>query len=143
RAAVYSALPILFLRLLLPEAHQILRVPFSIILMDTILAFGGVLGMRVLRRDLYETGEKRHRANGNGNGRARSVLLIGAGHAGVMVAGEIQNRKDMDLHIAGFVDDAPEKRGSVIHGVEVLGSTRDLPVLVRELNIDHVVMSIG
>src|SRR5215467_13986266 len=28
RAAVYSALPILFLRLLLPEAHQILRVPF-------------------------------------------------------------------------------------------------------------------
>jgi FlaA1/EpsC-like NDP-sugar epimerase len=143
RAALCSATPILLIRLWVPETYQPLRVPFSIILMDTVLAFGGVLGVRVLRRNLYETGEKRHRANGNGKGSARSVLLIGAGRAGVMVAGEIQNRTDMDLHIAGFVDDAPQKRGSVIHGVKVLGTTRDLPALVRELNIDHVVVSIG
>jgi FlaA1/EpsC-like NDP-sugar epimerase len=142
RVAFCSSTPILLVRLLLPEEYQALRVPFSIILMDTVLAFGGVLGVRVLRRNLYESGEKRHRANGNGNGRAR-VLLIGAGRAGVMVAGEIQNRTDIDLHIVGFVDDAPEKRGSVIHGVKVLGTTRDLPALVRELNIDHVVVTIG
>ncbi|MEP6911762.1 MAG: nucleoside-diphosphate sugar epimerase/dehydratase, partial [bacterium] len=143
RAAFYSATPILLVRLIVPEAYQALRVPFSIILVDTVLAFGGVLGVRVLRRNLYETGEKRHRAKGNGKGSARSVLLIGAGSAGVMVAGEIQNRTDMNVHIAGFVDDAPEKRGSVIHGVKVLGTTRDLPALVRELHIDHVVVSIG
>ncbi|HEY6122646.1 MAG TPA: nucleoside-diphosphate sugar epimerase/dehydratase [Pyrinomonadaceae bacterium] len=143
RAAVYSATPILLLRLLLPETYQGLRVPFSIIIMDTVLAFGGVLGVRVLRRNLYEAGAKRQRANGNGKANGRPVLLIGAGRAGVMVAREIQNRTDMDLHIAGFVDDAPEKQGSVIHGVKVLGTTRHLPVLVRELNIDHVVVSIG
>jgi FlaA1/EpsC-like NDP-sugar epimerase len=143
RAALCSSTPILLMRLLAPEGYQTLRVPFSIILMDTVLAFGGVLGVRVLRRNLYETSEKRHRADGNGKGSARSVLLIGAGRAGVMVAGEIQNRTDMDLHIAGFVDDAPEKRRSVIHGVKVLGTTRDLPALVRKLNIDHVVVSIA
>jgi FlaA1/EpsC-like NDP-sugar epimerase len=143
RAALCSSTPILLMRLLAPERYQTLRVPFSIILMDTVLAFGGVLGVRVLRRNLYETSEKRHRADGNGKGSARSVLLIGAGRAGVMVAGEIQNRTDMDLHIAGFVDDAPEKRRSVIHGVKVLGTTRDLPALVRKLNIDHVVISIA
>ena len=44
KAAVISTLPILMLRLWLPETLQALRVPLSIIVMDTILAFGGVSG---------------------------------------------------------------------------------------------------
>ena len=142
KAAVYSAIPILFMRLLLSEEYQSLRVPFSIILMDTLLAFGGVLGMRVLRRDLYEIKGKRHQANGDKSNR-KSILLIGAGRAGVMVAKEIQSRSDTDLHIAGFVDDAPQKRGSAIQGIKVLGTTSELPALVRQLNINHVVVSIA
>src|SRR5689334_11056827 len=59
KAAFYSAIPLLFMRLLLTEEFQSLRVPVSIILMDTVLAFGGVLGVRVLRRDIYETWGKR------------------------------------------------------------------------------------
>jgi FlaA1/EpsC-like NDP-sugar epimerase/lipopolysaccharide/colanic/teichoic acid biosynthesis glycosyltransferase len=143
KAALCSVFPILIMRIALPESYQALRVPLSIILVDTILAFGGVLGARVWRRGLYEAREKRQRANGNGNGKKKRVLLIGAGRAGVMVAKEIQNRTDMDLHIAGFVDDAPEKQASVIHGVKVLGSTQDLPILVRVLNIDHVIVSMA
>ncbi len=44
---------------------------------------------------------------------------------------------------AGFVDDDPEKQGSVIQGVKVIGTTRDLPRLVPELGIDHVVITIA
>lgn len=143
KAALYSAVPLLLLRLLLSEELQSLRVPVSIILMDTVLAFGGVLGVRVLRRDVHETWAKRYRANGKDKRARRSVLLIGAGRAGVMVAKEIQSRSDTDLHIAGFVDDAPEKQGSAIHGIKVLGTTRELPQLIRALNIDHVVVSIA
>lgn len=142
KTGFYSAIPVVFMRVFLSEEYQSLRVPFSIILMDTVLAFGGVLGARVLRRDLYETWGKRHRTNGNDKRVTRSILLVGAGHAGVMVAKEIQNRSNTDLHIAGFVDDAPQKQGSAIHGIKVLGTTSDLPALVRELNIDHVVVSI-
>jgi FlaA1/EpsC-like NDP-sugar epimerase len=47
KAAVYSAIPLLLLRLFLPEQFQSLRVPLSITVMDTVLAFGGVLGVRV------------------------------------------------------------------------------------------------
>jgi len=142
RAALYSAVPLLLMRLLLSEEYQSLRVPFSIIFMDTVLGFGGVLGIRVLRRDLYETRGKRHRENGQKSSK-RSILLIGAGRAGVMVAKEIQNRSDTDLHIAGFVDDASQKQGSAIYGIKVLGTTWELPTLVRELNIDHVVVSVA
>jgi FlaA1/EpsC-like NDP-sugar epimerase len=143
KAALYSATPVLLMRLLVPESHQMYRVPLSIIFMDTVLAFGGVVSARVLRRNLYEAQEKRNRANGNGNGHRKSVLLIGAGRAGVMVASEIQNRTDMDLHIAGFIDDAPQKQGSVIHGVKVLGTSSDLPRLVHDLKIDHVIISVA
>lgn len=139
KAAIYSAIPILFLRLFLSAEYQSLRVPFSIIVIDTVVAFGGVLGVRVIRRGLYETSGKR----GNGKSKQKSILLIGAGRAGVMVAKEIQTRSQMDLHIAGFVDDAPQKRGSAIQGIKVLGTTSELPSLVRALNIDHVVVSIA
>jgi FlaA1/EpsC-like NDP-sugar epimerase len=143
KAAFYSAVPLLLMRLLLSQESQSLRVPLSIILMDAVLAFGGVLGVRVLRRDVYESWGKRHRANGKNKSATRSILLIGAGRAGVVVAKEIQNRFDTDLHIAGFVDDAPQKQGSAINGIKVLGTTSELPELVRTLNIDHVVVAIA
>lgn len=141
KAALYSGIPLLLLRVLLPEELQSLRIPVSIILIDTVLAFGGVLGVRVLRRDIHETWRKSYRANGTDKVPRKSILLIGAGRAGMMVAKEIQGRSD--LHIAGFIDDAPQKRGSVIHGIKVLGTTRELPQLVRALNIDYVVVSIA
>ena len=142
-AAWWSALLMLVLRLGLPERFQEWRVPVSVILADTPLAFGGVLGLRVLRRLVYERGRKRRRVVPSGNGHKKPVLLIGAGRAGVLAAKEIQSRSGMDLEIKGFVDDDPKKQRSVIQGVKVLGTTQDLPRLVRELAIDHVVISIA
>jgi FlaA1/EpsC-like NDP-sugar epimerase len=54
KAAVCAALPILLLRLVLPDSMGEFRVPLSVIVMNTILGFGGVLGVRVFRRILDE-----------------------------------------------------------------------------------------
>lgn len=142
-AALWAALPLILLRTSLPDDLGPARIPLSITLMDSVFAFGGVLALRVLRRGLYERTSKRKNAtrqSQNGVGK-KPVLLIGAGRAGVMVAREIRLRGDMGLDVRGFIDDDPEKFGSVIHGVKVLGRAEDIPYLVSELNIDHVVIS--
>src|SRR5262249_25631886 len=118
------------------------RVPVSVICIDTVLAFGGVLGLRVLRRALYERYERENRT-ARADVTRQSVLLIGAGQAGVLAAREIRWRGDTGLDIKGFIDDDPEKRGSVIYGVRVLGNTEEMARLVRTLGIDHVVITIA
>lgn len=142
-AAALSAFPILLLRLGLPDKYYIWVVPLSVIVMDTMLAFGGVLGVRVLRRAMYERYEKRRKETRLGKEQRRRVLLIGAGRAGVLAVKEIQGRGDIDLDVIGFVDDDLRKQGSVIHRVKVLGTTEKLPRLVRSLDIDHVVITIA
>src|SRR3712207_5000579 len=42
----------------------------------------------------------------------------------------------------GLIDDNPRKRNMRLHGVRVLGSTRDLPYLLRDHRPDEVIMAI-
>jgi FlaA1/EpsC-like NDP-sugar epimerase len=145
KAAWWSFLPLVLMRLGLPDAFSQWRVPLSICTMTTVFGFGGVLALRVLRRAVFEGYEKRLRGEAarTRNGRLKPVLLVGAGRAGVLAAREIVNRGDMDLEIAGFVDDDPLKQGTVIQGIKVIGTTGDVPRLVRELGIHHVVITIA
>jgi FlaA1/EpsC-like NDP-sugar epimerase len=144
-AALLSALPVLAVRLVLPVSLNDYRVPISICLIDTAIAFGGALGLRVLRRAVYERAHtRRGAAVREGAGRRRKpVLLIGAGHAGMLAAKEIRGRGDADLAIKGFIDDDRSKAGSMVQGVRVLGTTDDLPRIVRDLDIDHVILTIA
>ncbi|MDH3255875.1 MAG: polysaccharide biosynthesis protein, partial [Acidobacteriota bacterium] len=142
RAAIYSSLPLLLLRLSLPDSLELLRIPRSIILTDTALAYGGLLALRVFRRALYERHERTRRDSDSGR-RQRPVLLVGAGRAGLLAVREILGRGDSDLDLVGFVDDSSEKKGTVIGGLKVLGTTEDLPDLVSRHRIDHVVITIA
>lgn len=143
-AALSSAGVLLAARLFLqdPTWSATWRVPLSVIVLDTGLAYGGLVAVRILRRLLHE----RHRQSGvvpGGDAKARRpVMLIGAGRNGMMAAREIQGNPDSALDIRGFVDDDPNKKGTVIQGVRVLGSTQDLPRLVAKAEVDHVVVTI-
>ncbi len=136
RGIALALVPVVVLRLINAQPFV---APMSVIIFDGILALGAVISLRVARRLLYENFER----SPTGERRKKSVLLIGAGRAGVLAAREILGRGDSDLQICGFVDDDGVKTGSVIHGVKVLGTTRDLPRLVTELAIDHVVITIA
>lgn len=128
-------------RLLFADSINILAIPFSIIIMDFVLSVVALLGVRIVRRIFYEEHQKRKVSPSNK--KSKNVLLIGAGRAGVRTIAEIKGRGDINLNVKGFIDDDNFKQKSVIHGVRVIGKSSDLPRLVKELSIDHVILSIA
>ncbi len=69
------------------------------------------------------------------------VLLYGAGRRGSMAVRELGASADAPLRPIGFVDDDPEKMGLALHGVPVLGSSRDLARLVDEHGARGVIVT--
>lgn len=142
RALLYWTLPLVAARLLLAPSLQVLRPPVSIIVLNAVFAFVGIIAVRVVRRSTYERRSRGQPAE-TAEADKRPVLLVGAGRAGLLSVREIRTRGNTDLHPIGFVDDDPLKVGSIIHGVPVLGTTADLPDLVAAHRPDHVVITIA
>jgi FlaA1/EpsC-like NDP-sugar epimerase len=118
------------------------QVPVSVILIDTGLAFGGLLGLRVVRRFLYEFGEKNKVFAGKNRFKRKAALLVGAGRMGATLVKELSGRRDAELEIRGLVDDDPRKKGGSVSGYKVLGTTKELPRFVDEFNIKEVVIAL-
>ncbi|HKC24881.1 MAG TPA: nucleoside-diphosphate sugar epimerase/dehydratase, partial [Thermoanaerobaculia bacterium] len=143
-AGITSGAVLAAVRLALPQDLDRWRVPLSITLMQTMLGFAGVVALRVLRRVLFEAEEKqRLAASARAPARQVPTLFVGAGHVGVLAAREVVGRPDADLDVRGFVDDDPDKQGLLIYGLRVLGTTRELPRLVREHGIQQVALTVA
>jgi FlaA1/EpsC-like NDP-sugar epimerase len=120
KAAVISLAILLALRFLLSFSDfNLWQVPVSVILIDTVLAFGGLLGLRVLRRFFYEFGEKNKVYAGKHRVKRIPTLLVGAGRMGATLVKEMSGRRNTELEIRGLVDDDPRKRGGSVSGYKV------------------------
>lgn len=142
-AAFVSGSILIALRFLLNFTDLSLwQVPISVIMIDTVLGFSGLLGLRVLRRFVYEVGDKRRPFITSRKIKRKGALLVGAGRMGATLVKELGGRLDAELDIRGFVDDDARKKGGSVGGIKVLGTTQDLPKLVDELNVEQVVIAI-
>ena len=143
KAAFISGVILILVRLLLsPERFIRWQVPLSIILMDTIFAFAGLLALRVLRRSVYEVSEKRTYQIGKRRKIRKQTLIVGAGRLGAATIKEVVGRADTELDVKGFIDDDRRKKGGSVGGIKVLGTTDDLARLADELHIDQIVLAI-
>ena len=133
---------IAFRYLLVFTEFKMWQVPVSVILIDTVLAFGGLMGLRVLRRFFYEVNEKNRFISTRRRVKQQPALLVGAGRMGANLAKEMLGRADAELEIRGFVDDDSRKVGGLVSRMKVLGTTADLPRLVDELGIKQVVIAL-
>ena len=142
-AALISGSILLALRFLLNLTQFTLwQVPVSVVMIDTVLGFGGLLALRVIRRFFYEFGDKGSSFAGSRRVKRKAALLVGAGRTGATLVKELSGRRDAELNIRGFVDDDPRKRGGSVSGIKVLGTTHDLPRLVDEMGVEQIVIAI-
>jgi FlaA1/EpsC-like NDP-sugar epimerase len=72
----------------------------------------------------------------------KRVLIVGAGRAGAALAKDLLAGGRRDLEIIGFVDDSPDKQGSTLLGLKVLGTTKDLAEIPRRRPVDQVIVAI-
>ena len=143
RAAVISGIILIALRFLLIYSNfRLWQIPISVILIDLVLGFGGILALRVLRRFFYELNEKNRVIARRRRGEMSPTLIIGAGRLGATLVKEMVGRRDADLDVRGFIDDDVRKVGGSVGGIKVLGTTKDLPRLVEDLKIKQVVIAI-
>ena len=114
------------------------HVPFGVIALEYFLSLTGTIGARVLRRTLHE---RQERLALDPVPNPKRVILYGAGTAGILLARELKNR--VDVEVVGFVDDDPNKVGSVIAETRVLATGPSLEKHVRQHDVEQVVISIA
>jgi FlaA1/EpsC-like NDP-sugar epimerase len=95
----------------------------SVITLEYLIALGGSLGLRGLRRMLYVL---HHHYQPLSEG-SRRVLIIGAGLLGLTTALDI--RRYPHMRLVGFLDDDPAKDRRLMAGCRILGSSANMETL--------------
>ncbi|REK75798.1 polysaccharide biosynthesis protein [Paenibacillus paeoniae] len=76
------------------------------------------------------------------NGKRKRTLIVGAGSAGTMLARQLMNNPDTELHPVAFVDDDAKKQMLDIMGLPVAGNIGDIVSVAKKLEIDYIVLAI-
>jgi sugar transferase (PEP-CTERM system associated) len=70
------------------------------------------------------------------------VLIVGTGATGISLTREICDRPDLNLKVLGFLDEKGENIGMSLVNPGIIGGLSELEALVKEKNIDRVVLSL-
>jgi FlaA1/EpsC-like NDP-sugar epimerase len=111
------------------------RLPRLIAALDFLLLLAFVAGSRLLARTLIERPQSGIVARG------KEVLIVGAGDAGQLLIREMQRNRQLASTPIGLIDDDPRKKNLRIHGVRVLGTTDELPHILRDNKPDEVLIA--
>ena len=98
------------------------------------LLFASILTLawRVLFIRIYKT-----------TGQRRRILLIGAGKAGQTLAELYRNEGTPSFNIVGFIDDDMMKVGESYHGLQVMGTCKQLLKLIDVYRVSDLVVAIN
>src|SRR5262249_15128939 len=117
--------------------------PRGVIAIDWLLTIALIGGGRFLVRAPSGGQATGNRENGNGQrgGAQTRALIVGPGEAGAMVVAELRLSPNPGPAPVGFVADDEHKHGLHIHGTPVLGPRALLPELIRDQNVQEVVIA--
>lgn len=113
------------------------RVPISVYFLSALFAVSITLYSRLTYR-MY----RNVKLGKQGRKLARRTLLIGAGDAASTLLHEQFKNPSPEMNIICCVDDAPEKQGRYIMGIQIMGTTEDIPELVERCEIETILLAI-
>jgi FlaA1/EpsC-like NDP-sugar epimerase len=131
--------------------HRFEGFPRSVFILDWILTFILIGGLRVVIRLLLSEKEKEFppwrwifhlRSEMTSIKPRKKLLIIGAGDAGEKILREIRANPRLNYQVVGFLDDDPGKWGRSIHGVPVLGDVETIHELAYWAKMDEILIAL-
>jgi len=110
--------------------------PISIIFISYILVILLTGGLRLSKRVYFEVFRKTEEKEGV------KLLIVGAGDAGEQILRSILSSKGNFYLPMGFIDDNPRKKGTIIHGLKILGDFNDIPKIIKEYAIESLIIAL-
>jgi FlaA1/EpsC-like NDP-sugar epimerase len=116
-----------------------LNVPASVLVLYGLLSGAFLTGTRYVVHFVYERPLRGFRPRRD----ARSVLIVGAGNGGRLLLRELLRNPELRYRPVGFVDDDPRKQGMRLErGLEVLGTTEELPHVLDDVEPAEVLIAV-
>lgn len=115
----------------------LLNFPRSVFLVDMVLTFLFVGGVRFVVRayvETFRTTAARHQIT--------RVLVVGAGRSGTALVREMRTNEALACEPVGYVDDDRAKLGLKLHGVKVRGTSSEIGALVKRFEVDQVLLAV-
>ena len=72
----------------------------------------------------------------------KRTMLIGGGQAGAIVLREFQTSPRSENKVVCIIDDAPNKVGSYLRGVKIVGGRSSIPAMAEKYDVDEIVLAI-
>ena len=69
------------------------------------------------------------------------VLIVGAGDAGAMLLRELRSSSHVSMHAVAFADDKETLQKTYINGVRVVGTTEDIPSIVKKYAVTKILIA--
>jgi FlaA1/EpsC-like NDP-sugar epimerase len=133
---VVAASLVTFLVFTFFEVH-VAAVPRTVWVIDCLLTLAFVAGSRMLARTIIERPQTRAIV-----ARGKEVIVVGAGDAAQLMLREMLRTPSLGYTPIGLIDDDPRKKNLRLHGIRVLGTSDDLPHILRDRRPDELLIAI-
>lgn len=110
---------------------------YRFLLVSLVLSFVMLVTPRIIWKVLHDAKNKMVHKPGS----PLRILVAGAGDGGNLFINTVNDRK-LNFEIVGIIDRDPNKLGTFIRNVKVLGNRNDIPRLVEELAVEQVTIAI-
>ena len=115
---------------------DLVSVPRGVLVFDLVLTLTLIGGARFAVRSVIERPPTSELVS-----KGREVLICGAGDAGNTLLREMKRNRELGYTPVGLIDDDPRKRRLRVQGTRVRGTRADLPRILREIDVDEVIIA--